>query len=1039
MSEPFIILDYTLNQRDAELLKRIVSRVMLILLLTSILASTSCTSLTLAQSPQVDWIVTGSEVVENKSVLLNGNLIVKGEGNLTLSNVTLTINNGFAGQYGLSVESGGAIFIYNSKITASDLKKGFSFLVKGSHFVIKNSELHGAGWCDGDPTECVSDLSGGGWRAKSAFPYGLKIETNGAIIENNIISENAAGLTLTGSNATIRGNRFHSNLLAGIAIFGSTGSNFISNFINQTAPFVTAEVWMRDSNQNTFFNNTLTTINMIVVGNLIGAFGIDMINSWNNTIIDNRISASNTIILRGSSNNVITGNNLTLAESGVHILAGVNNRIVGNNFQTVAWLLGRTAIILSNAHNTTIANNSIFGNCMGIWLGGTSDSYILNNNITSESWATVVLFASQRNGICGNRLLNATTGIWLYYLSDSNIITNNQVEANGTFGWGILVRNCSANRIYQNNFMGDFKFGPYDDGNNSWDYEGKGNYWSPYKGKNRGDGIGDTPYQIAPNGIDRYPLTNPVALKPVDIPEMKFAPSPQPVKRTEFTNNTIEDAVAVIEAGYADVTNSLLIKNSTLTLKDFTVEVSDGGSFIIENSRITWERGGLVGKGGRATFINSTLVVGQKAQFLFLLQDLSEGSVTIVGSTIMSTPDGFGFIILKRSSYVNATVLIRNSRIQSYGTAEWITNGPIFLGGLDSFVIENSIIMGCPIGISSGEVRSLRLINNTFLGNMMSVFFRDTDVFLPDHHYESSVFMSGNNFDSGVEVIAGNVTFSDNVMVGGGLNLAGSDISLTRNNFFVGDIRLQSNNTTVDGNFWSNYQGKDANLDGVGDTPHVLGNDFRGREVKDSSPFMCKDGWLTRFWLTVETNFPYISFSVNKTQYRTGLDGTLSLRLGYIADYEISVAQDVQISEDSRLCFVKWEDGSMKAVRVTSLSFDAIIQASYVKQYSLKVISEFSETTGSGWYDAGTRASFSVKDVRVSANPFVGKVFKGWAGDFNELLQSASITMDGPKTIVAVWSDDFIGLYLVGGSAALAVAIAVGVLIMRKRPSRKPI
>jgi len=1011
-----------------------------VVLLSLLLLTTTRVATAISYPPQVDWIVTGSEVVENKSIPLNGNLIVKEEGSLTLRNVTLTIHNEFAGQYGISVESGGSLFICNSKITASDLKKGFPFLVKGSHFVIKNSELHGAGWCDRDPTECVSDLSGGGWSAKSVFPYGLKVETSSAIIENNVISENAAGLTLTGSNATIRGNRFHSNLLAGIAIFGSTGSNFVSNFVNQTAPFVTAEIWIRNSNQNTFFNNTLTTINMIVGGNLIGAFGIDLINSWNNTIINNTISASNTIILRGSSNNVMTGNNLTLAESGVHILAGVNNRIVGNNFQTVAQPIGGFGIILSNAHNTTIANNSIFGNEMGIWLGGTSNSYILNNNITSESWATVVLFASQRNSIYGNRLLNATTGIWLYYLSDSNIITNNQVEANGAFGWGILVRNSSANRIYQNNFMGDFECGPYDDGNNSWDYEGKGNYWSFYKGKNRGDEIGDIPCQIAPNGIDRYPLMNPVALKPAAIPEMKFAPSPQPIKRTELTDNTIEDAVAVIEAGYADVTSSLLIENSTLTLKDFTVEVSDGGSFIIENSRVTWERGGLfVRKGGRVTFINSTLVAGQKAQFLFLLQDLSEGSVTIVGSTIMSTPDGFGFIITKRSAYGNATVLIRNSRIQSYGTAEWITNGPIFLGGLDSLVVENSIVMGCPIGISSGEVRSLRLVNNTFLGNMMSILFRDTDIFLPDHHYESSVFISRNNFDSGVEVIAGNVIFSDNVMVREGLNLAGGGISLTRNNFFECKIRLQSDDTTVDGNFWSDYRGKDANLDGVGDTPHVLGKDFRGREVKDSSPFMCKDGWLTRFWLTIETNFPSIPFSVNGTEYRTGLDRTLSLRLGYIADYEISVAQDVQISEDNRLCFVKWEDGSMKAVRVASLSSDATIQASYAEQYSLKVISEFSETTGSGWYDAGTRASFSVKDARVPVNPFVGKVFKGWTGDTTELSQSTTITMDRPKTVVAVWSDDFTGLYLVGGMIALAVAISVGVLIKRRRLLPKPV
>ena len=60
---------------------------------------------TLAQ----DWVVTGTQVVENDTIALNGNLIVENGGDLTLRAVTITMNNSYNREYGIRVKSGGVI------------------------------------------------------------------------------------------------------------------------------------------------------------------------------------------------------------------------------------------------------------------------------------------------------------------------------------------------------------------------------------------------------------------------------------------------------------------------------------------------------------------------------------------------------------------------------------------------------------------------------------------------------------------------------------------------------------------------------------------------------------------------------------------------------------------------------------------------------------------------------------------------------------------------------------------------------------------
>ena len=109
-------------------------------------------------------------------------------------------------------------------------------------------------------------------------------------------------------------------------------------------------------------------------------------------------------------------------------------------------------------------------------------------------------------------------GIWLN-CSSHNIITGNSVANNCE---GIVLSFSSNNNIiFHNNFINNARQASISESASVWDdgYPSGGNYWSdytgvdyysgPYQNETGSDGIGDTPYVIDEDNIDRYPLVEP--------------------------------------------------------------------------------------------------------------------------------------------------------------------------------------------------------------------------------------------------------------------------------------------------------------------------------------------------------------------------------------------------------------------------------------------------------------------------------------------------------------------------------------------------
>ena len=150
---------------------------------------------------------------------------------------------------------------------------------------------------------------------------------------------------------------------------------------------------------------------------------------------------------------------------------------------------------------------------------------------------------------------------------------------------------------------------------------------------------------------------------------------------------------------------------------------------------------------------------------------------------------------------------------------------------------------------------------------------------------------------------------------------------------------------------------------------------------------------------------------------------------------------------DTQYVFKTWlVDGTAKLGNPVTIVMDAphTVTAEYKTQYKLTVNSQYGTTGGSGWYDAGSTAGFSVTSS-VPESGMMGSlgvkyVFKSWTGDSSATTPEATILMDSPKTVAAVWTEDYTQFYTIIGAIAgiVVVLIIVLIVVLRRKPKPPP-
>ena len=95
-------------------------------------------------------------------------------------------------------------------------------------------------------------------------------------------------------------------------------------------------------------------------------------------------------------------------------------------------------------------------------------------------------------------------------------------------------------------------------------------------------------------------------------------------------------------------------------------------------------------------------------------------------------------------------------------------------------------------------------------------------------------------------------------------------------------------------------------------------------------------------------------------------------------------------------------------------------------QYKLEVLSQFGTPTGTGWYNRGAEVTVSVVPP---GDVLVRNVVDHWEGpDVESMGNSATLIINGPTTVQAIWSTDYSLLIIV-----MIIPAVVGFFLLRRR------